>query len=162
MAIFLCTPSTKLRAGYSLLLGLARFGYTVPHRYIELVTDVYDSLEALLLALVMTLGLAVLFSIEIFLYDFIIRLTMKKCTAVDPHGAPLDFDNHLTFGILMASATRFILNLIGEIYDIVLYLINNAPYRLTEIAFLVVSLIMTILFCLITHVACCLIKNRIA
>ena len=124
----------------------------------EMVVDVYDSVEAILLSALISVGMAIIIGIEIFLYDFIIRLASGN--GGNLCGKAFDLENHVTFGILMAGAARLAVNLIQEIYTAISFFIESTNVSLSEIIYLTVSFILHILFWPATHALLCFIKNR--
>lgn len=148
---------------YSLCFAAVPLPYTIPYYYYEYVTDYYNSLEALLLAFLMSLLLAAAFTLEVFIYHLIIKATIKRGGDTAPiHTPTFDFDSSATLGVFYAVLLKYIYETAFELYSVVSYFIEYAgSYRTGEIVYIAVSLLLLVLFGILTHTAACKVKNKL-
>lgn len=156
--------NTKGRAMlYSLSFAVVPLPYTIPYYYYDFVTDYYNSAEAILLALLMSVLLVLAFSVEVFVYHLIIKAVMKKNDPTPLINTPVkDLDAPATLGVFYAVLLKYLYKTAFELYNVVTYLIEySGNYRAGEIIYITVTLVLLIAFGFIAHITACNVKNKL-
>ena len=157
--------NTKKRAlVYALCFAAVPVPYTLPYYYYEFVTDYYNSIEAIILALLMSVLVALAFTAEVFIYHLIMKATIKKGGATtDIRRAPHDLDAPATLGVFFAVLLKYVYETAFELYDVICYFIDySGSYRIGEIIYIVVTFVLMILFAVATHFVACTVKNKLS
>ena len=148
-----------------ILISLTRLIYSIPYYYIYYVSDVFNSSEAILLALLVS----ILFLGAFFLQTFVCVLLMNyaerranKTFEERQRAKMFDVDDHVNFGIILSVMLVFIIFFIREAVSTVQYLIESSgTYRSEEILSIVGSFLLIFIFAFIHYVLITLLKNAL-
>ena len=165
VVVYLVYPlGTRNKVLPSFIMAAARLLYSVPYYYIYYVSDVFDSSEAILLALLVSILFVFYCALQTFICIFVISFVAKRKIAnsdTNESARIFNLDDQLNFGILISVFFIFTVFFIREIITTVEYLIESAPsYRTDEILLLIISYLLIIVFAFITYVIATSIKNR--
>lgn len=149
----------------SFLISLPRLAYTIPYYYIYYVSDVFDSIEAISLAFLVSI-LYLMFSFLLtFICICILNFTEARATGVEKKrdcAKLFDLDNHINFGILLCIVLMFVLSLAREGVDTVSYFIEvGNRYSGEEILTIVFSYVILPIFAFAYYSVCVPIKNML-
>lgn len=141
-------------------LALTRLIYTLPYYYLYHVYMGFDSIEALLASLVISVLIAVITYLWVLLLAFVSRLCLKRmCVRVgilptEALGADalLDMSSPAVASIAAIAFIGFTAELIEEIINTVNYLIEYADsYRMSEIVYIVICFVFLAAKLIISH-----------
>ena len=148
-----------------ILISLTRLFYSVPYYYIYYVSDVFNSIEAIILAFLVSVLYISFFFLQTFICIFIINYIEKRAKkeACDREFAKLfNVDDHINFGIALSVIFVFVIFFIREAVSTVRYLIDNSgSYRTQEIVTIVFSYLLLFIFSFIHYIIAAFIKNRL-
>ena len=137
-------------------LSLPRLIYLVPYYYLYYLSDGWDSLEALGLLSLRSLFLLFLFALEACIYYLIAVFMAKKSGDVWNFFAPsdfFDFSKSAASAVFSVCFAKFIINLIGEGLDVIIYLIDYEEfYSATEIFYLLGKVTLAFATLFLSHV----------
>ncbi len=166
MIIFLSKKtSIKSKILPCILISLLRVFYSVPYYYIYYVSDVFNSIEAILLAFLVSIFFLSFFFLQTFICILIMNYTEKRSggeTCEREKTKLFDLENHLNFGIALSILFVFVIFFIREAIATVEYLTENASsYRSEEILTIVLSFLVLFVFSFIHYVITVKVKNKI-
>ncbi len=145
-------------------LSLPRLIYLFPYYYLYYLSDGFDSIEAIVLLNIRSLFLLILFSLEALLYYFVAGLAAKKSGDGWDFFQParfFDFSKSPSAAIFAVCFTKFIINLLSEGIDIIIYLINFEEfYSTTEIYYLLGKVTLAFATLFLSHVLFMLIRKK--
>ena len=149
---------------YSICFAAVPLPYTIPYYYLEFVSDYYNSAEAILLAFLMSVALALAFTVEIFVYHLIIKRGIKKDGRDAKIATPIfDLNARATLAVFYAVLVKYLYKTAFELYNVVCYLIDYAGnYKIGEIVYIAVTLALILLFAGAAHAIACRVKNRLS
>lgn len=156
--------SNKRRFFTAFMLSLPRLIYLFPYYYLYYLSDGFDSFEAIIFLSVRSLFLLIIFSLEALLYYFVAAIVAKKSADgwdfFKPAGF-FDFSKSISVAIFAVCFTKFILNLLGEALDVIIYLIEYEEfYSATEIFYLLGKVTLAFLTLFLSHVLFMLVRKR--
>ena len=147
------------------LISLPRILYTFPYYYIRYVTDVFNTAEALVIALILSVVYLLFFFLQTFVCTFIMNYAEFKSAPKNISRTPariFNFDNSVNFGILLSVIFMFVIFFARECVDTVTYFVEvGSTYYLNEIMSIILSYAMLPIFAFIHYLICVLLKNRI-
>ena len=152
--------------------AIGRLVYLYPSMYLEFVVNQnLNSIDALLISLPFSIGLALVELLYSFVLVFIVHLVCGKMAqkhkksfedVIDSARAAFDFSNELVISVFIAGFVSFVINLAMEIVSVVGFLTEYAGnYQMSEIIFMAVSFVMILADLLVTQVVIFKIKNKI-
>ncbi len=152
---------------WAIPLALAKIGYLLPYAFM-IFSAQYEVYFATVISVIYTLVFMILYLAEITVYSLIIcafinRGFKNQKIKPTPVAPMLDLDAPVTLGVLFATLSRFVVDIILEIIDTIEYLVQYAgTYRLGEIIYMIFSYIAILLFAIATHFVACAVKNALA
>ncbi len=150
---------------WAFLYSLPRLVYVIPYYYLRYVYDIYDSIEAISIAIPLSLLVIIILSLKVLLFYTVIKLFIRragKCADELFPLRPFDLDNPAVIGILICSFINFLVNVGFEIYDTVLFFIDaGMSYKSGEILFIVLSYVILVIAFILTHIAASFFANLI-
>ncbi len=156
--------SRKSRIYSSFKLSLPRLVYLFPYYYLYYMSDGYDSIEAIYLLLIRSAFMLALFTIEIQIYYAVACFVAKKTSPDWDFYAPsryFDFSVGATVAIFSVCFMKFIMNLISEGVDLVIYFIDYEEfYSTTEIFYLLGKITLAFAALFISHSLIMLIRKK--
>ena len=155
----------------SLNISLTQLSYILPYGYTySVVSGGYDAVEALLIALGVSVGMVLLTALYGYgLYALVRYLAAKRSSRPAPTGAvsqrrlddgkvmidarkPFDPGSPYVFGIFVACLVQFCLRLCIELIDIIIFLVEfSGSYRVGEILYIVAVLLLLLVCMLGAH-----------
>ncbi len=156
--------TAKSRFFSAFKLSLPRLIYLVPYYYLYYLSEGFDSIEALGLLSLRSVFLLILFVIEAWIYYFVAAFASKKSgeswNFYEPAGF-FDFSKSASAAIFAVCFTKFIINLLGEGIDIIIYLIDFEEfYSATEIYYLLGKVTLAFATLFLSHVLFMLIRKK--
>ena len=149
----------------SLLISLPRMAYTFPYYYLFYVTDVFNSIEALILSFAVSILFVLLTSLQTFVCIYIINHVFSTSETKKSHfekAKIFDFDNAFNFGILLSSIFVFVIFFIRELTATITFFVEvGSSYYIEEILTIVLSYILLPIFFFTHYSVCVLIKNKL-
>ena len=146
------------------LIALPRLAYTFPYYYITYVTDVFNTEEALLISLIVSILYLIFFFLETFVCILILNYSVNRSKTSNSQKSKFNlfnFDDGMNFGILLSALFIFAFFFVRESIDTVSYFLEvGGGYYLTEILTIVISYLLLPVFAFIHYAICMLIKNR--
>lgn len=144
-------------------VSLSRLIVFIPFFYLEYVYSIYDSLEAILLSLLSSLGGAVVYFLLIFGTYALMRFIIDRRGGAEYPTRMLDLSSPATFAVLVVTLIIFVINLVFEIYSTVLFFIENGTvYYIDEIVLMLMSYVFLAILLIGIHALGCLALNRSA
>ena len=148
-----------------LLISLSRITYTFPYYYIYYVSDVFDSLESVLLSLLVS----ILYISSFFLQTFIcISLINYAKSRVEERNKLIvraklfNIEDRTNFGILICVFFIFIIFLVRELINTVSFFREvGGSYYFEEILTIVLSYVILPVFAFTHYAICVFIKNKL-
>ncbi len=161
-AITLRRATSKLDAlKMSAYIALTRLVVFIPFFYLEYVYGIYDSLEAVLLSLVSSLGAVIIYAVLIFAAYMLMRFVVDRRGGAEYPVRIFDFSSPATLSVLTVTLIIFVLNLAFEIYSTVLFFIENGTiYYINEIVLMVLSYVFLAVLLIGLHTLGVLALNR--
>lgn len=149
---------------FSFLYSLPRLIYLIPYYYLKYVYDIYDSIEAITIAIPLSLLVVIVLTLKVFLFYLLIKLFIKRkqksAEELLPAGI-FELDNPLIFGILISAFISFSVNVGFEIYDTVLFFIDaGMSYKSGEIIFIATSYAILVIAFILTHISASFLASR--
>lgn len=123
----------------SFKLALPRLVYLIPYYYLYYMSEGYDTLESLGLLSIRTVFIIVLFALEILAYALLAKLFAKRRAKgwdfFEPSGI-FDISAPVGFGVFAICLGKFVMNLITEIKNAVIYFIDYGEfYQMSDVFF---------------------------
>ena len=145
-------------------LELPRLVFLVPYYYLYYLSDGYDSIYALFLLVPTSFFIITLSSIEALIYVLIARKFSNKRRESGNFFAKcgiFDFSYAAASGIFAISFSRFILNILTEIKDVIVYLIDyQSFYSLEEIYFVLAKFLLAFITLFISHILITVLRRK--
>lgn len=155
MLVFSCKEFIRERIVSSLLLTLTRLLYTLPYYYLYFVTDVYDSIEALLLAFALSLLIIIGTSCQVFILTLIMKFASLRCRESGAVGGGIfNFNKPMNFAVMLVTLVSFIISFIEEcVYAVGFFIDYGASYTEDELVQMMLSFGAIIIFAVIDYIA---------
>ena len=154
----------KTRSGALKLAAQISFTRLVaffPFFYVEYVYGPYDSIEAVLIALLSSLGAVVIYFVLCVAAYALMRYVARRGGGAKYPARMLDLDSAATRSVFAVSLAIFIINLAVEIYSTVLFFIENGTiYYTNEIILMVCSYVFLAVLLLGIHAIGVIAFNR--
>ena len=148
----------------SFFVALTRLFYSVPYYYIYYVSDVFDSSEAIILALLISILFVTVSALQTFICIFITSFVYhrKNSDINDIQRASIfNFDDQMNFATLICTFFIFTVFFIREIINTVEYLLESkGTYRTNEILLIILAYVLLFVFAFIAYAVGVLVKNR--
>ena len=148
---------SKIRAKilFSILISLSKIAYSLPYYYLYFLSDVYDSLESILLGFGVSILLALGIGIEVFLLSLL--MGFPKCREKEPCESGesfgiFNFNNSSNFGIVLAVLLTLTVSFVREIIDIISFLLETPSITGKEVISLVSSPMILIISSIIYYI----------
>ena len=146
-------------------VSILRFFYSVPYYYIYYVSDVFNSIEAISLAIFVSFVFVLFFFLQTFVCILIMNYTKKGANKQKDNkkaASPFDLDDHINFGIVLSVIFIFVVFFIRECINTVQYLTENSgSYRTEEIITIVLSYLIIFAFSFVNYLIIISIKNKL-
>ena len=147
----------------SLKLSLPRLAYLVPYYYFYYLSQSYDSLESLLNLSITSIFMIILFVLEIEIYYHVSVAFSKKADKnwdFFNKSSLFDFSVGACVTVFTVCFMRFVMNLVREGIDILIYLRDYEEfYSEIEIFYLLVKIILAFVSLFLTHLLFMLLKK---
>ena len=155
MLVFSCKESIRERIVSSLLFTLTRLLYTLPYYYLYFVTDVYDSIEALIFAFALSLLIIIGTSCQVFILTLIMKLASLRCRESGyVCGGIFNFNKPMNFAVMLVTLVSFIISFIEEcVYAVGFFIDYGASYTEDELVEMMLSFGAIIIFAVIDYIA---------
>ncbi|MBQ7333382.1 MAG: hypothetical protein IJW38_03435 [Clostridia bacterium] len=156
--------SHKSRVFSSLKLSLPRLVYLFPYYYLYYMSVGYDSIESFALLLIRSAFMLILFTLETQIYFAIACFVAKKASNEWDFYAKsrfFDFSVGATAAIFSICFMKFIISLLSEGVDVIIYLIDYEEfYSATEIYYLLGKVSLAFVSLFISHILFMLLRKR--
>jgi len=148
-----------------ILISLPRLLYTLPYYYVRYVTDVFNTEEALIIALLLSIFYLLFFFLETFVCILLLNWATGREKRTEREVKKFnifDFDDGINFGVLLSAVFIFSIFFFRECVDTVSYFIEvGSGYYINEIFTIVISYLLLPAFAFIHYLICALLKSRI-
>lgn len=157
-----CTRRSVLVA---LALSTAKTLYVFPRYYLYFVSDVFNSLESLLLSAIVSILYILYTFLQIFVCIIIIKRSVFKSQSEKNNlmRAPVfSIDDSANFGLVLNAVFVFVIFFAKECFNTISYFIDvGSGYMVEEILAMVIAFLLLPIFAFIYYLICASIKNRI-
>ena len=140
-------------------MSVPRVVHLFPYYYLYYMSEGFDSLEALGLFLIRSLFMLILFSIECHVYYLVANFFAKRAESADwnfglsSEMKLFDLSKGIVAAVFTASFLKFVMNLISEGIDVLLYLLDYGEfYSTSEIFYVLTKLVLAFAALFLTHV----------
>ena len=173
MLVLASREGTKKAFLHTLLISAARIYYTLPYYYLIFIYNYqYDSIESIFISfftslasiIIIALGALISFVIAIFVLGKRIKLPYREALSTLPElvnkPSTLDFLNTVSLPILVFVVLRFVINLISELVDTIMFFVEYGDsYTLAEIGTMVGNYLLLFILLVVSYLASMKVKN---
>ena len=149
----------------TLIISLPRMAYSLPYYYLFYVTDIFNSVEALILSFAVSIFFVLLVSLQTFICIYITNRILSTSDAKKScfeKAKIFDFDNPFNFGILLSSIFIFVIFFVRELTDTITFFVEvGSSFYLEEILTIVLSYALLPIFFFSYYAICVFIKNKL-
>lgn len=144
--------------------NLPRLVYLIPYGYLYYMSDGYDSFDSLSLTALRCCFMLAVFTLEVYLYTFAARFAAsRKNTEYDfySYSSCFDLSSAVPAGIFAICFARFIVNVISEAFDAVMYFIDyGESYSIDDILFMLAKFVLALISLLLSQLIIGFIRKR--
>ena len=176
MLVLASREGTKKAFLHTLLISVARIYYTLPYYYLIFIYNYqYDSIESIFISfmvslasiLLIALGALVSFVIAVFILGKSTKKPYSEALSTLPElvskPSTLDFLNTVSLPLLVFALLRFVISLVGELIDTVLFFVEyGADYTIAEIVTMVGNYFLLFVLLVVSYLASMKLKNYLA
>lgn len=173
MFVLASREGTKKAFLHTLLISTARIYYTLPYYYLIFIYNYqYDSIESIFISFMVSLASILLIAlcalISFVLAIFVLGKSTKKPYSEALSTLPelvrkpstLDFLNTVSLPLLVFALLRFVISLVGELIDTILFFVEyGADYTIAEIGTMVGNYVLLFVLLVISYLISMVIKN---
>lgn len=145
------------------LIIFTKLFYTLPYYYIYFVSDVFNSLEAILYSFLVSIIYLIYTLLQTLVCIFLFNYAESKVEADKrkrEYAKLFDIDDHVNFGILLSVMIPFIIFFVRALIDTVTYIIDvSGNFRNEEILTIVLTFAVVIFSAALQYTLCAVIKN---
>lgn len=162
---FVSDKSAKIKALLALLFSTPKILYIFPRYYLYFVSDVFNSIEAVLLSSIVSVLFALYVFLQIFVCIIILNRTVSHSTDTDAQLKPsrlFSLECSANFGIALEAVFIFVIFLAKECFNATSYFSEvGGGYTGGEILMMVLSFLLLPIFSFIYYLICVPLKNKI-
>ena len=176
MLVLASRESTKKAFLHILLVSSARIYYTLPYYYLIFIYNYqYDTIESIFISLIasivaillISLGALISFIIAILIFGKRTKKHYREALTMLPElvnkPSTLDFLNTVSLPILIFALLRFIISLVTEVIDTIIFFVEYGDsYTLTEIGTMVGNYILLFVLLVVSYIISAKVKNHLA
>ena len=162
---FASEKSTRRTALVALALSTTKTLYALPRYYLYFVSDVFNSLESLLLSAIVSILYVLYTFLQIFICIIILKHAVFKNQSKKNKLMPspvFSLDDSANFGLVLNVIFIFVIFFAKECFNVISYFIEvGAGYTGEEILTMVISFLLLPIFAFLYYLICAPIKNKI-
>ena len=166
LVVFLLkSPGVKNKIIPTFLISLTRIIYTFPYYYVYYVSDVFNTSEAIVLSVLVSIVYILFFFLLTFVCILVLNHSESRANSSNAkreRSKLFDLGNHINFGILLSVILMFVMFFIRELANTVSFFTEvGSDYYADEILTLVLAYVILPISAFLHYSLCVLAKNRI-